>query len=92
LNQPTDFAKECFEQTRCGILVVDAETEKMIDAKTAHYVVGSKIRGTMSPISKIAFASRAEAEAFRKRYGGKIMNFEHAFGIALAMPMKMHRP
>ncbi|WP_457597696.1 nitrous oxide reductase accessory protein NosL [Hydrogenimonas sp.] len=64
------------------IYVVDAATEKLIDAKKAYYVVGSKVPGTMSRVSKIAFGSLKEAQAFRKRYGGKIVDFDTAFKMA----------
>ncbi|WP_300369254.1 nitrous oxide reductase accessory protein NosL [Hydrogenimonas sp.] len=70
------------------ILVVDAKREKLIDAKRAHYVVGSKIKGTMSMTSKIAFASKEDAEDFRKQYGGKIVDFETAFDMAKASLVK----
>ena len=63
------------------ILVVDAKTEKWIDAKKAYYVVGSKVPGTMSRISKIAFANKEDAEFFRKLFGGKIVDFDTAFKI-----------
>ncbi|WP_457597982.1 nitrous oxide reductase accessory protein NosL [Hydrogenimonas sp.] len=64
------------------ILVVDAATEKLIDAKSAFYVVGSKVKGTMSMTSKLAFATKEEAESFRKKYGGKIVDFDTAFAMA----------
>ena len=64
------------------ILVVDAKTEKLIDATKAYYVVGSKVHGTMSMTSKIAFKTLEEAKAFRKKYGGKIVDFKTAFKMA----------
>ena len=41
-----------------SIKVVDASTQKLIDAQQAFYVVGSKVKGTMSKVSKLAFASK----------------------------------
>ncbi len=64
------------------ILVVDAKTNKLIPAKKAYYVVGSKVPGTMSKVSKIAFASKEDAKAFQKKYGGEIVDFDTAFKIA----------
>ena len=64
------------------ILVVDAKTEKLIDARKAHYVVGSKVKGTMSMTSKIAFGSLEDAKAFQKEFGGKIVDFDTAFRMA----------
>jgi len=65
-----------------SVLVVDAESEKLIPAKTAFYVVGSQVRGTMSRVSKIAFADVKDAEKFQKTYGGKITDFAHALKTA----------
>ncbi len=64
------------------IEVVDATTQKLIDAHKAYYVVGSKIKGTMSKASKLAFASKEQAQKFKKRYRGKIVDFEHALAMA----------
>ncbi|WP_456323989.1 nitrous oxide reductase accessory protein NosL [Hydrogenimonas sp.] len=64
------------------ILVVDAKSGKLVDAKSAYYVVGSKVKGTMSRVSKIAFATIEDAKEFQKRYGGKIVNFDTAFKMA----------
>ncbi len=64
------------------LLAVDAKSGKWIDAKSAWYVVGSKVPGTMSRVSKLAFATKKEAEEFAKRYGGKVMGFDEAFALA----------
>jgi len=64
------------------IKVVDAKSLKWIDAKKAYYVVGSKVKGTMSRISKYAFANISDAKEFRHLKGGKIMNFEQALAVA----------
>jgi len=60
------------------ILVVDAKTEKLIDARSATYVVGSKAPGTMSKISKYAFGDPSDAKAFQAKMGGQIMSFSDA--------------
>ena len=67
-----------------SIQVVDAKTEKIIDAKTATYLVGSKIQGTMSKVSKIGFALKKDAQEFQKNYGGKILDFNKTFEMATA--------
>jgi len=67
-----------------SIKVVDANTQKMIDVSKAFYVVGSKIKGTMSKVSKLAFAKESDAKAFAKKYKGKVVDFK----IALAMAEK----
>jgi nitrous oxide reductase accessory protein NosL len=65
-----------------SIKVVDVSTQKFIKAKTAYYVLGSKIKGTMSKISKLAFASKNEAIKFSKKYKGKVVSFEEAMKSA----------
>jgi len=64
------------------ILVVDAKTGELIDAKSAYYVVGSKVQGTMSIVSKIAFAKEDDAKAFQQKFGGKIADFNTVFKMA----------
>ncbi len=65
------------------IKVVDTKTLKFIDAKSAFYVVGSKKQGTMSKVSKYAFANKEDAIEFSQKYGGKIVDFEYASKVAL---------
>lgn len=64
------------------IKVVDASTQKFIDAKSAFYVVDSDVAGTMSKVSKLAFASRETAEDFNMEHGGKIVDFKSALKMA----------
>lgn len=64
------------------VKVVDANTLKLIDAKDAHYVVGSEVKGTMTFNSKYAFGNLEDAKKFKNKYGGKIVNFEEAYAIA----------
>lgn len=63
-------------------MVVDVTTLKFIDATKAYYVVGSRIRGTMSKISKYAFLNRDDAQKFQTQNGGEIMDFYKALEIA----------
>ena len=46
-----------------------------IDARTAFYVRGSKLRGSMGP-TLASFASEADAQAFAGRNGGKVLRFD----------------
>jgi nitrous oxide reductase accessory protein NosL len=62
--------------------VVDAKSEKLIDAKSAFYVVESDISGTMSEVSKIAFAKESDAKAFAEEYDGEVVDFQKAFDMA----------
>jgi nitrous oxide reductase accessory protein NosL len=70
------------------ILVVDVASEKLIDVRNATYVVGSSAPGTMTMISKYAFANKADAEEFQKKMGGELMTFEQAKASALASMQK----
>ncbi len=63
-------------------VVVDAKTQKLINAKEAFYVVGSRISGTMSKVSKLAFAKESDAKEFKKKHRGKIVNFDTALKMA----------
>lgn len=65
------------------IRVVDTDSLRFIDAKSAFYVIGSKKPATMSLVSKYAFENEAEAKEFVKLYGGKITDFKEALSLAL---------
>jgi len=65
------------------ILVVDAKTEKLINALTAYYVIGSSAPGTMTMISKYAFADPKDAKEFQSKMGGQIADFTAAKASAL---------
>lgn len=58
--------------------VVDVTSLELIPVMQAYYVVGSKIKGTMSRVSKYAFSAKEEAEKFQKLHGGEIMDFSRA--------------
>lgn len=66
------------------IVVTDVKSEKLIDAKSAFYVVGSKVPGTMSMVSKLAFENEADAKAFAAENGGEVTTFDVAFAKAKA--------
>ncbi len=65
-----------------SIRVVDAKTQKYINAEKAFYVVGSSVRGTMSRVSKLAFEKKEDAKKFIKKYKGKIVSFDSALAMA----------
>ncbi len=64
------------------IKVVDVTSQKLIDADSAFYVVGSDVQGTMSKVSKLAFADKKAAEDFSDEHGGKIVDFKTALKMA----------
>ncbi len=61
-----------------NIKVVDAKNEKLINAKKAFYVINSKIKGTMSKVSKLAFEKEKDAKEFIKKYKGTLHSFNEA--------------
>jgi len=63
-------------------MVVDVTSLKFIPVTEAFYVVGSDVKGTMSPISKYAFKNLNDAKKFQKKHGGKILDFYSAWQIA----------
>jgi nitrous oxide reductase accessory protein NosL len=66
-----------------NLKVVDTNSLKFISADKAYYVVGSSKPATMSKTSKYAFGKKSDAQAFAKKYGGKIMKFYDAYDIAI---------
>ena len=62
--------------------VVDTKNLNLIDVNKAFYVVGSKVKGTMTRNSKYAFSTEADAKEFQAENGGEIMSFAKAYEIA----------
>jgi nitrous oxide reductase accessory protein NosL len=58
--------------------VADYNSRKLIDAKTASWVIGGSKKGVMTKVAKWAFADKKEAEAFIKANGGKSATFDEA--------------
>lgn len=65
-----------------NLRVVDTNSLKFIPALDAFYVVGSSKPATMSRVSKYAFSTKSDAEAFSKKFGGKVMKFYDAYDVA----------
>ena len=63
--------------------VADYATQKLIDARKAHFLIGSDLPGTMTPVSKLAFASKDMAERYQKEHGGTIGTLDDALKQAL---------
>lgn len=61
-----------------ALKVADYRSGSLIDAEKAVWVVGAGVPGVMAAKSRVAFAGRAEAEAFRKEKGGEIADFNAA--------------
>jgi len=56
--------------------VGDYDSKKLINARTATWVIGGKKQGVMTPVAKWAFADKKAAEAFVKENGGKLATFD----------------
>ncbi len=69
-------------------MAVDAKTEKLSDATKMTYVVGSKVMGTMSSVSKIAFNSKDDALEFQKEFGGELRDFDYTKKFSLEILQK----
>lgn len=59
-----------------SLQVGDYNSRKLIDAKSAVWVIGGKKKGVMTPVAKWAFADKKTAEAFVKESGGKMATFD----------------
>jgi len=64
------------------IKVVDVTTLKFIAVDKASYVVGSAKKGTMTMVSKYAFANKKDAQAFAKANGGEVVDYQSAYKSA----------
>ena len=64
------------------IQVLDVISQKYIKANSGYFVVGSKVDGSLSKVSKLAFQNLSDAQEFTKRYKGKIVNFQEALAMA----------
>jgi nitrous oxide reductase accessory protein NosL len=64
--------------------VVDYETKIFIDAKKAHWLIGSDIPGVMTAISKVAFLSVEDVKKYEKKHGGTIGTFDDALNRTLS--------
>lgn len=62
--------------------VGDYNSKKLIDARTATWVIGGKQQGVMTQHAKWAFADRKAAAAFVKENGGTIATFKEALAAA----------
>jgi len=77
----------CLYEATKGVIpsdakVVDVVSLALIDVQKAFYVVGSRVRGTMSKTSSYAFANEKDALAFVSENSGKVMHFEEAYAVA----------
>jgi copper chaperone NosL len=69
---------QSFGKTIKTIRVADYRSGKLVDAEKAVWVVGASLPGVMAAKSRVAFADKSAAEAFRKEKGGEIADFNAA--------------
>jgi len=65
-----------------SLQVADHDTLKLIDARTATWVIGGKERGVMTDTPKWAFAMKEAAKEYIRESGGKLASFDEALALA----------
>jgi mono/diheme cytochrome c family protein len=55
----------------------------LINAHRAYFLIGSDLPGTMTPVSKLAFASHDVAKNYQKEHGGSIGTLDDAIQRAI---------
>lgn len=73
------------------MLTVYHEPGKMIPAGSTFVVSGSGAAGTMSPVSKIVFDKRTNAEEFAEQCGGDLLDFPGALAAAKSSVLKENK-
>ena len=69
-----------FRQFQVG----DFNDRKLVDAQTAHWVLGGRKPGVMSRRAKWAFESKEAADTFIREHGGELTDFSGALKAAYA--------
>lgn len=69
---------QSFGKEIAALKVADYRSGRLIDAEKALWVVGAGVPGVMAAKSRVAFADKADAEAFRKEKGGDAADFNAA--------------
>jgi len=64
--------------------VVDYATRMFMDAKKAHWLIGSDIPGVMTALSKLAFLTMDDAKKYQQKHGGTIGTFDDALNRTLS--------
>ena len=64
--------------------VVDYEAKGWIEAKKAHWLIGSDIPGVMTAVSKLAFLVMDDAKEYQKKHGGTIGTFNDVLNRTLS--------
>jgi nitrous oxide reductase accessory protein NosL len=73
-----DWALKSGRDPEGVMLTIYHHPGKSIPAEKAFIVMGSTAAGTMSPVSKIVFAAKPEADAFAATCGGTVVDYPRA--------------
>ena len=63
--------------------VADYDMKTLINAHRAYFLIGSDLPGTMTPVSKLAFASHEVTKNYQKEHGGTIGSLDDALTRAI---------
>ena len=66
-----------------SLKVADYNSRKLMDARTATWVIGGGKQGVMTEVPKWAFAKNDDAQKFVKENGGRVATFDEALNLAL---------
>jgi copper chaperone NosL len=66
-----------------AVKVADYGTKKLVNARSAVWVIGGSKDGIMTSVPKWAFAGKAAAERFVKENGGRITGYDEALNLAM---------
>ncbi len=66
-----------------SLKVADYNSRKLIDARTATWVIGGGRSGVMTALPKWAFIKKDDAQKFVKENGGRVTTFDEALNLAL---------
>ena len=70
------------DKTPTSIQVGDYGKRELIDAEKVIWVIGGSKPGVMTKNAKWAFAEKADAEKFQKKYGGRMATFDEVLQTA----------
>lgn len=65
-----------------SVLVADYNTGRLLEARSAHCVVGGEKKGVMTMLPKWAFLREEDAEQFMKQHGGRPAKYEEVLQLA----------
>ena len=80
----SSIANEHFGENVKTIYGIDYGLTKYFPVDQLNYVIGSKLRGTMTRVSKFAFSDEEKAQSFMQTFEGKqIVGYEEAHDMSM---------